>query len=138
MQALPAAVREQLPQPLRKFRTSGRPWLCQLYYADPGLHYEVANLGERRGLLEIGLHFESRNSAVNCALLASFLSHMVEIKATLGPQWEAEQWDKGWTKVYETVPYEPFTAQLLGTVSGRLARAMIVLTPMLNDLSRRP
>ena len=134
MQSLPAAVRPQLPQPLRKFKTSGRPWLCQLYYTDPNLHYEVANLGERRGLIEIGLHFESRNSATNTALLAGFLNHMVEIKATLGPQWEAEQWDKGWTKLYETVPYEPFTTELLESISGRLAQAMIVLQPIWDGL----
>lgn len=136
MQALPNAVRQQLPLPLQKFKSSVRGWLCQLYYADPGWHYEVWNLGERRGLLEIGLHFESKNSATNSTLLAGFLSHMVEIKATLGPQWEAEQWDKGWTKVYETVPYEPFSIELLDTISGRLAKAMTVLTPILDDLSR--
>ena len=136
MQALPTAVRKQLPLPLQKFKSSVRGWLCQLYYADPGSHYEVWNLGDRRGLLEIGLHFESKNSATNSALLSGFLSHMVEIKATLGPQWEAEQWDKGWTKVYGTVPYEPFSTELLDTISGRLAKAMIVLTPILDDLSR--
>ena len=130
MQALPAATRERLPPPLRKFRTAGRAWLCQLYYADPGLHYEVTNLGERRGLIEIGLHFESRNSATNSALLAGFLNHMVEVKATLGPQWEAEQWDRGWTKIYETIPYEPFSAETLAAVAGRLARAMVVLHPI--------
>src|SRR5574341_803761 len=49
MQALPNAVRGQLPPSLRKFKSSTRAWLCQLYYADPRLHYEVWNLGERRG-----------------------------------------------------------------------------------------
>jgi hypothetical protein len=130
MQALPAAAREQLPRSLRKFSTSGRAWLCQLYYADPGLHYEVTNLGERRGLLEIGLHFESRNSATNSALLAGFLNYMVEVKATLGPQWEAEQWDRGWTKIYETIPYEPFSDETLEAVAARLARAIKVLQPI--------
>ena len=69
MQALPDVVRPQVLQRWRKFKTAGRPWLVQLYYADPLLHYEVSNLGERRGLLEIGLHFESRNSSINTALL---------------------------------------------------------------------
>ncbi len=98
------------------------------------LDYEVWNLGERRGLIEIGLHFESQDRAKNLALLAGFSRRMVEVKASLGPQWEAEPWDKGWTKVYETVPYEPFSADFLENVSQRLAKAMIILTPMLNDL----
>ena len=135
MLALPAAVRQHLPQSLRKFRSSGRAWLCQLYYADPRLHYEVWNMGERRGVLELGLHFESRDREVNTALLAGFSRSMVEVKALLGSQWETEQWDKGWSKVYETMPYEPFSTELLGAVSGRLAKAMIVLTPILNELS---
>ena len=134
MQAMPGAVREQLPPRLRKFKHAGRPWLVQLYYHDPLLHYEVANLGERRGLLEIGLHFESRNHAVNTALLDGFLQHMVEVKATLGPQWEAEQWDKGWTKVYETVPWEPFSTDTLAAISKRLAQAMGVLQPIWDGL----
>lgn len=134
MQALPAATRANLPQSLRKFKTAGRPWLCQLYYTDPLLHYEVANLGERRGRVEIGLHFESRNHQVNSALLAGFSRRMVEVKATLGPQWEAEQWDKGWTKVYETVPWEPFTDETLQEVATRLAQAMTVLQPIWDGL----
>ena len=134
MRALPDATRPQLPASLRKFKTAGRPWLCQLYYADPLLHYEVANLGERRGRIEIGLHFESRSHAVNSALLAGFSRRMVEVKATLGPQWEAEQWDRGWTKVYETVPWEPFTDETLAAVAARLAQAMTVLQPIWDSL----
>lgn len=68
--------------------------MCQLYYTDPRLHYEVWNLGERRNRLEIGLHFESRDRALNAALLRGFSARMVAVKAALGPQWEAEHWDK--------------------------------------------
>lgn len=130
MQALPAAVREQLPKPLQKFKVASRGWLCQLYYGEPRLHYEVWNMGERRGLLELGLHFESKDHDVNNALLRGFMRHMIEVKAALGPQWEAEQWDRGWTKVYETVPYEPFSPDLLNKVGQRLAKAIVVLNPI--------
>jgi len=134
MHLLPATVREQLPRPLQKFKAAPRGWLCQLYYRDPRLHYEVWSLGERRGLIEIGLHFESKDRAVNERLLRGFFGCMIEIKATLGEQWEAEYWDKGWTKVYETVPYEPFSDELLEAVSKRLARAMRVLQPIWDSL----
>jgi hypothetical protein len=134
MQALPNAVRNQLPPSLRKFKSSVRGWLCQLYYSDPRLHYEVWNLGERRGLIEIGLHFESRDRDRNVALLREFSRRMVLVKATLGPQWEAEPWDKGWTKVYETVPYEPFSDELLKSISTRLAHAILVLQPIWDEL----
>jgi hypothetical protein len=100
------------------------------------LDYEVWNLGERRGLIEIGLHFESTDRARNLALLAGFSRRMVEVKASLGLQWEAEPWDKGWTKVYETVPYEPFSGEVLESVAARLARAIVVLQPIWDDLIR--
>src|SRR5260221_14487981 len=98
MLALPAATRAHLPAALRnKIKTAHRSWLCQFYYRDPNLHYEVWNLGEMRGKLELGLHFESRDHNVNTVLLQGFSRRMVEVKATLAPQWEPEQWDRGWT-----------------------------------------
>lgn len=136
MLALPAATRQCLPPELSRFKAATRGWLCQLYYHNPRLHYEVWNLGERRSLLEIGLHFESKDRVENEALLRHFDRHMVEVKAALGPQWEAERWDKGWTKVYETVPYEPFSDELLEAVSKRLARAMRVLQPIWEQVER--
>ncbi len=137
MQALPAATRPHLPPALRKFRTATRGWLCQLYYRDPRLHYEVWNMGERRGVLELGLHFEGRDREANLALLAGFSRQMVEVKATLGPQWEAEAWDRGWTKVYETLPYEGFSEARLAAVAERLGRAISVLQPIWEGLEHK-
>jgi hypothetical protein len=134
MRELPAATRERLPAELRRFRSAHRGWLCQLYYRDPRLHYEVWNMGERRGVLELGLHFESRDRALNARLLEGFSRRMVAVKAQLGPQWEAEPWDKGWTKVYETLPYQPFSDALLASMAERLARAIEVLQPIWSEL----
>ena len=107
----------------------------QLAYGDSLLHYEVVTLGERRGVLEIGLHFESRNPAVNARLLDGFLRHLFEIKAELGDGFEAEMWDKGWTKVYETIPLETFSEAYLDRVAGRLAQVIVVLQPILEHLT---
>ena len=137
MAALPEATRAHLPPPLKKFKSTYRSWLCQLYYSDARLHYEVWNMGERRGLIEIGLHFESRDRAQNQALLAGFSRRMIEVKAGLGAQWEAEPWDKGWTKVYETVPYESFSDEVLEAISTRLARAITVLQPIWEEVKMK-
>ncbi len=91
-------------------------------------------MGEHRGVLELGLHFESKQHELNQALLHGFCRHMIEVKVKLGSSWEAEQWDKGWTKVYETLPYEPFTTDLLDRVGKRLGRAMTVLQPIWDGL----
>lgn len=134
MAALPAATRAALPKGFRQLRSAHRGWLCQLYPRDPQLHYEVWNMGQVRGKIELGLHFESRDHALNHKLLVGFDRRMVEIKATLGPQWEAEQWDRGWTKVYEVLPYEAFSTDLLASTAQRLARAISVLQPVWDEL----
>jgi hypothetical protein len=138
MRALPAAVRPYLPPPLQGFKTNLRPWLVQFYYADPLVHYEVVTLGERRGVLEIGLHFENREAAVNARWLEWMLAHLFEIKAELGDQVEAEKWDKGWTKVYETIALEPLTDTYLNRAAERLARLMVALQPILAAWRPRP
>jgi len=39
--ALPAATKAALPPERRKLRSAHRSWLCQIYYADPRLHWEA-------------------------------------------------------------------------------------------------
>ncbi len=136
MRALPNAVRAQLPRSLQAFKTNLRPWLVQFYYANAQLHYEVVTHGERRGVLEIGLHFESRNPDENARLLNGFMQHLFEIKAELGDHVEAEMWDKGWTKVYETLPLETMNDNYLNRVAERLARMIQVLQPIWEQVAR--
>ncbi len=138
MRALPDATRPLLPPELRKFKFQTRGWLCQLYYREPLLHYEVWNQGERRGWLEIGLHFESRDPQVNERYLRGLVRYLTEIKARLGFEWEAEQWTKSWTKVFRVVKYEPFSDAYLEAIAGRLAQAMIVLQPMFDEVRAAP
>ena len=128
---IPPALQPLLPRELRRFRSVQRfSWLVQVYYDDPSLHYEVWHLGRRREKLEIGLHFESRERAANERMLAGFSRHMLEIKQQLGEQFEAEPWDRGWTKVYETWPLQPFDQDYLNSVAHRLADVIEVLHPI--------
>ncbi len=137
MRAIPPATQAKLPQELQDFKVARRSWLVQLYYTDPLVHYEVVTLGIKRRELEIGLHFESRNSVVNERLLNGFMQHLFEIKAELGEGFEAEMWDKGWTKVYETFPMETFDAAYVDRVAGRLAQVITALQPILEHLTAR-
>ena len=130
MRALPAAARAKLPRKLQTIKTNTRHWLVQFYYIDPLLHYEVVTLGDRRGKLEIGLHFESRDPDINARLLDGCMQHLFEIKAELGDHVEAEMWDRGWTKVYETIPLEAFNEDYVKRVADRLAKMMVVLQPI--------
>ena len=130
MRALPDAIRPKLPKPLQNFEVAGRSWLVQLYYESPYIHYETWNLGEHRGRLELGLHCESRDRELNARLLDGMLTYLFEIKAALGPTFEAEPWDKGWAKVYETIPLDRFTAEFLEQVATRMTQIVTVIEPI--------
>lgn len=137
MRALPEAIRLRLPAELRGFQWQARNWLVQLYYDDARLHYEVWWLPEQHGKrLELGLHFESRDAALNRRLLERFLAHLFEIKAELGPEMEAEMWDKGWTKVYEVRRIEGFDRETLEAIAAHMAQIITVLQPILEDAIR--
>jgi len=135
MRAIPPATQAKLPKALQNFKVATRSWLVQLYYTDPHVHYEVVTLGIKRGQLEIGLHFESRNSATNEQLLDGFMQHLFEIKAELGDGFEAEMWDRGWTKVYETIPMETFDDAYVVRVAARLAQVIVVMQPILDEVA---
>ncbi|MFQ5406943.1 MAG: hypothetical protein ACE5FI_00785 [Anaerolineales bacterium] len=140
MRALPEEIRTRCPPEWRHFKFATRPWLAQLYFGDARVHYEVWSLGSRlsvhpEGSLELGLHFESRDRALNRCLLAGVVHYLIEIKADLGAEWEAEAWDKGWAKVYKTIPREPFNSRYLEYVARELAAAIGALQPIMMRLA---
>lgn len=138
MRELPEAVQRHLADDIKLRR--GRVWSfgAQLYDDNPRFHYEVVRVPKRMGdRLELGLHFESRVRTHNRLLLAGFAAHLLEIKGELGDSIEAELWDRGWTKVYETIPLQPYNAAFLETVARRLAEIVRVLHPIYRSLRGR-
>jgi hypothetical protein len=134
MKAIPDAVRPHLPPDLRDFRWHARAWLVQIHYGQPALHYEVWSM-PYRNVLELGLHFEQRDPAANARLLAYFDAHAIAIKAELGERVEVEPWDRGWAKVYETWPLEPFEPPFVERVAERLAQMVAYLQPLLDGFN---
>ena len=108
---------------------SARSWLAQFWWGDDRtVHYELwVHGGTLR--LEIGLHFES-TAARNRALYNAFSKHIVEIQARLGDTIWLEEWDKGWTRLYETVPLYPLDEARVYSVAGRMCEIMECLQPM--------
>ena len=132
MRAMPEAVARHLPPGQPPLQCRIWSFGCQLYDEDPRIHYEVVRTNLRFGdRLELGLHFESRSPQRNQSLLYYFQAHLVEIKAVLGEGFEAEPWDRGWTKVYETIPLRPYDPAFLDQVGRRMAEIITVLHPML-------
>jgi hypothetical protein len=124
-------VTEQLPPELRGFRSGIRSVWLQLHYWTPKVHFEVW-LARKTGRIEIGLHFEGeREFSYRWAELMA--TRMPEVMARLGPEVELEEWTPSWTRIHQTVPYDPLTEPLAEEIARRLAEMISVLQPILDE-----
>ena len=110
-----------------------RSRLAQFWWgASSSVHYEVW-LHERNLQLELGLHFEASASR-NTEFYAAFSDHMLEIQHELGDSIWLEEWDKGWTRIYETQPLLPLDEARVYAVAGRLCEIVDCLQPILEAI----
>ena len=108
----------------------GRGRLMKLHYDRPEFHYEAwHHTGD--GRLEIGLHFEGSREE-NQAAFEFFRSRMIEIKAHL-PYAELEPWDRGWSRLYETLPATQLDDRALDAAVGRMVEYIVALQPLLDS-----
>jgi hypothetical protein len=131
LRSLPPVIRDRLPLGLRDFR-SGAQWsyLVKLYYGNRDLHYEASHHARRR-TFEIGLHFEA-DDLTNARLLGAFRTHERRIQRKL-PTARFEEWDRGWTRIWEPVAYERLDEALRDDLAKRLALYVATLEPILRD-----
>jgi hypothetical protein len=124
-----ASVLSRLPEQLKAGLTSRirSVWL-QMHYHTPKVHYEVW-LTRKTGRIEIGLHFEgTREFSYHWAELMA--QHAPEIFGRLGPDVEIEEWTQSWTRIHQSLPYDPLSEVLAGEVAQRLAQMITVLQPI--------
>ena len=118
-----------LPDDLQEGLTSRirSSWL-QMHYHTPKVHYEVW-LTRKTNRIEIGLHFEGTRefSYLWAELLAA---HTPEILGQLGPEVEFEEWTPSWTRIHQSVPYDPLSEGLAEEVARRFAEMITVLQPI--------
>lgn len=129
--ALRKALKPKLPDGLRGFRTTrGRGRLMKVYFDEPAFHYEAWH-HTGAGKLEVGLHFES-SAELNEAAFNFFRSRMVEVKASL-PRAELEPWDRGWSRIYETLAAPRLDEDVLWRSVDCLAGYVISLQPLVDQ-----
>lgn len=120
-------VRERLPDEIRDFQWEAS-FLAKLWFGNHDLHYEITPR-ERAGVIEIGLHFES-DPLTNARLLAAFQANANVVRSAL-PQAKLEQWDRGWCRVWEALPYRRADLDLARELAGRVAAYVVALEPIL-------
>jgi hypothetical protein len=125
----------RLPAAAPRFRGRLRPSLIQLYRGDPRLHYEVW-IQRKTGRIEVGLHFEGEREA-NYGWAEALGRRVLELKATLGPDVELEEWTRSWTRLHQTVPLRKLDDDLAEEVAGILARLILVMEPVLAEEAAR-
>jgi len=132
--ALRKALKKSLPAELQDFQfIRGRGRLMKVHFGEPAFHYEAWHHAGA-GRLEVGLHFEG-SAAENQAALEFFRARIVEVKAGL-PRAELEPWDRGWTRLYETVPATSLDDKVLDQTVECLRDYVVTLQPMLNQFLR--
>lgn len=130
LRALPDLIRPQLPANLRDFR-SGFGWgLVKIIYGNHALHYEAWHRGKQR-TIEVGLHFEA-DQLTNARLLGAFRTHERRVRRAL-PDARLEEWDRGWTRIWQPVPYKTLDAALQEHLAAVLVRYIATLEPILRD-----
>lgn len=106
----------------------------KLYFGEPAFHYEAWHHAGA-GRLEVGLHFEA-SAAENEAAFQFFRSRIVEVKAGL-PRAELEPWDRGWSRLYETLPAASLDDHVLDGAVRCMTGYVVTLQPLLDEFTRR-
>jgi hypothetical protein len=120
-------LRERLPEDLRVFQWEAS-FLAKAWFGNHALHYEITPR-ERLGVIEIGLHFEA-DALTNARLLSAFRANKKAVRRALENA-RLEEWDRGWCRVWEPLPYRPADASLVKELADRIAAYMTALEPIL-------
>ena len=121
-------VRERVPAELREFQWESYSFQSKLWYGNKGLHYEIWPR-EKLGTIEIGLHFEA-DPLTNARLLAAFRANAKAVRRKLVDA-QVEEWDRGWARVWQPLPYRKPDAQLAIELAERIAAYVTTLEPIL-------
>ena len=118
-----------MPSDLQGFRWTAYSFQAKAWYGNPAIHYEI---WPRKYLkvAELGLHFEA-DELTNARLLAAFRARKNEIKRRLGTGARIEEWDKGWTRVWE--PFSFGDADLAQRLPLRFCDYVRTLEPILRE-----
>ena len=121
-------VRARVPVDLRDFHWNAASFQAKLWYGNQDLHYEIWRR-ERLGTIEIGLHFEA-DPLTNARLLAAFTASAKGIRRALAGA-RIEEWDRGWTRVWEPLPHRKPDEGLASELADRIAAYVTTLEPIL-------
>ena len=128
---IPARLRAELPAELRSFRWNYSGIMAKASYGNRLLHYEIW-VRPRLGVVELGLHFEA-DALTNARLYGAFRARSREVKRDLGNDARIEEWDKGWSRVWQPLPLLKIDDDYAEMIQTRFVDYVRVLEPILRD-----
>jgi len=131
LRALLSSIRDDLPARYRDARIEVQGAIGKLWYGNRDIHYEC-NIRARLGTIEIGLHFEA-DPLTNARLLGAFRSRKTAVLKGLGSAARLEEWDRGWSRIWEPHDAPGLDDALRGRLAKRLSRYVAVLEPILRE-----
>ena len=121
-------LKSGLPADLRHYDFGrGRGRLVKVHFGHSETHFEAWH-HTGAGRLEVGLHFEGEAS-LNQRAFDFFRARMVEVKGAL-PHAELEPWDRGWSRLYETIVAPSLDERALTEATELLVAYITTLQPL--------
>jgi hypothetical protein len=129
--ALPALMRAELPAELRDFQWQATSWMAKAWYGNKLLHYEIW-VRDRARVVELGLHFES-DALTNARLFGAFRARAKQIARALGADARIEEWDKGWSRVWQPYAIADVDDGYATMIKARFVQYVRALEPILRE-----
>jgi hypothetical protein len=107
----------------------------QYYRGSPDIHYEVW-AQRKTNRVEIGLHFEGeRDRNYEAAELLAMRSP--DVQASIGPEYELEEWTHAWTRLHRSFAAPSLTPELAAESAARVVALVRGMEPIIDQMELR-
>lgn len=107
----------------------------QYYRGSPAIHYEVW-AQRKTSRLEIGLHFEGERDR-NYEAAELLAMRAPDVQASIGPEYELEEWTQSWTRLHRSFAAETLTAELAAEAAARVVALVRGMEPIIDQMELR-
>ncbi len=107
----------------------------QYYRGSPAIHYEVW-AQRKTSRLEIGLHFEGERDR-NYEAAELLAMRAPDVQASVGPEYELEEWTQSWTRLHRSFDAETLTPELAAEAAARVVALIRGMEPILDQMELR-
>ena len=128
-------VGSRLGKKLDGFDVRQRFGYLQYYRGSPDVHYEVW-AQRKTSRVEVGLHFEGERER-NYEAAEALAMRAPDVQASVGPDYELEEWTQSWTRLHRSLDAPALTPELADEAATRVVALMRGLEPIIDQMELR-